>query len=182
MRFIVKSLNISKEKGTLKVPVEEVEINFTGIVNDAHRGDWHRQISFLAKENVEDFSKQFNRQFNYGDFAENVTTEGIDFRKVKLLDTLENENVELMVTQKGKRCHGGGCAVFSAVGHCVMPKEGIFTKVIRAGKLKIGNEMTYKPKVFKIAVITLSDRASSCLLYTSPSPRDRTRSRMPSSA
>lgn len=160
MKFTIKSLNISEKKGTLKVPVEQVELNFTGIATDAHSGKWHRQVSLLAEENVNDFSKQYKQDFKYGDFAENITTEGIDFRKVKVLDILENDNVEMMVTQKGKKCHGGGCAVFNAVGHCVMPKEGIFAKVIRPGILKTGDTMGYRPKVFKIGVITLSDRAS----------------------
>ncbi len=160
MQFTIKSLNISEKKGTLKVPVNEVEIDFTGLKTDAHSGNWHRQVSLLAKENIDEFSVQYKQNFKFGDFAENITTEGIDFRKVKILDILENENVEMMITQKGKKCHGGGCAVFNAVGHCVMPKEGIFAQVIRPGKLKTGDNMNYRPKVFKVAVITLSDRAS----------------------
>jgi len=160
MTFTIKSLNISERKGEMKIPVSEIEIDFKGITTDAHRGDWHRQVSFLAKEEIDNFAKVFNQEFKFGDFAENITTEGIDFKKVKILDILENENVELMITQKGKKCHGGGCAVFAAVGHCVMPKEGIFTQVVRPGKLKTGDIMNYRPKVFKIAVITLSDRAS----------------------
>lgn len=160
MKFTIQSLNVSEKKGTLKVPVEQVELNFEGIATDAHSGKWHRQVSLLAKENIDEFSIQYKQSFKFGDFAENITTEGIDFRKVKVLDILENENVEMMITQKGKKCHGGGCAVFNAVGHCVMPKEGIFAQVVRPGKLKTGDTMNYKPKVFKIAVITLSDRAS----------------------
>ena len=119
MQFTIKSLNISEKKGTLKVPVNEVEIDFTGLKTDAHSGNWHRQVSLLAKENIDEFSVQYKQNFKFGDFAENITTEGIDFRKVKILDILENENVEMMITQKGKKCHGGGCAVFNAVGHCV---------------------------------------------------------------
>ncbi|HOZ29367.1 MAG TPA: molybdopterin-binding protein [Bacteroidales bacterium] len=160
MKFTIKSLNISERKGEIKLPIPEVEIDNHGITTDAHRGDWHRQVSFLAKEDIDEFAKKFKHEFKFGDFAENITTEGINFREVKILDIFENENVKLMITQKGKKCHGGGCAVFEQVGHCVMPKEGIFTQVIRPGKLKVGDVLDYKPKVFKIAVITLSDRAS----------------------
>jgi molybdenum cofactor synthesis domain-containing protein len=160
MKFTIKSLNVSEKKGELKIPVPEIEIDMQGITTDAHRGDWHRQVSFLAKEDIENFAQKFKHEFKFGDFAENITTEGINYRLVKILDIFENGNVELMVTQKGKKCHGGGCAVFEQVGHCVMPKEGIFTQVVRPGKLKTGDTLNYRPKVFKTAVITLSDRAS----------------------
>ncbi len=156
----ISSLNISIEKGTVKHPVSEITIDEYGIVNDAHRGDWHRQVSLLASEQINAFSQQYGQEFKPGDFAENITTEGIDFREVKLLDTIKNDDVELMITQKGKKCHGGGCAIFVAVGQCVMPKEGVFAKVIRPGLLKTHDVLEYHPKVFKIDVITLSDRAS----------------------
>lgn len=160
MKFKIQSINISAKKGELKLPVKAAVLNSEGIAKDAHRGDWHRQVSLLAQEEIEKFSAKFGQDFNYGEFAENITTLGIDFRKTKVLDILENENVSLMITQKGKKCHGGDCAVFQQVGHCVMPKEGIFAKVIKPGKIKLEDELEYKPKVFKIAVITLSDRAS----------------------
>jgi len=160
MNFKIISLNISNEKGTVKHPVPEITIDEFGIVNDAHRGDWHRQVSLLAAEQISAFSQQYGQEFKPGDFAENITTVGIDFRQVKLLDTLQNDEVELMITQKGKKCHGGGCAIFVAVGQCVMPKEGVFAKVIRPGLLKTHDVLEYHPKVFKIDVITLSDRAS----------------------
>jgi molybdopterin adenylyltransferase len=160
MNFKIISLNISNEKGTVKHPVPEITIDEYGIVNDAHRGDWHRQVSLLASEQISDFSQQYGQEFKPGDFAENITTEGIDFRQVKLLDTLKNDEIELMITQKGKKCHGGGCAIFVAVGQCVMPKEGVFAKVIRPGKLNLADTLEYHPKVFHIDIITLSDRAS----------------------
>jgi molybdopterin adenylyltransferase len=160
MNFKIISLNISNEKGTVKHPVPEITIDEYGIVNDAHRGDWHRQVSLLASEQISDFSQQYGQEFKPGDFAENITTEGIDFRQVKLLDTLKNDEIELMITQKGKKCHGGGCAIFVAVGQCVMPKEGVFAKVIRPGKLNLADTLEYHPKVFHIDILTLSDRAS----------------------
>lgn len=160
MNFTVNSINISTEKGTVKHPVQEVWIDMLGLTGDAHSGDWHRQVSLLAKEQIEEFSVKSSGNFKPGDFAENITTSGIDFRKVKLLDTIRAGDMELMITQKGKKCHGGGCAIFAAVGQCVMPKEGVFAKVLKPGILKTGDAMEYHPKVFRIDIITLSDRAS----------------------
>ena len=160
MEFTVKSLNISDQKGTTKHPVHEITLNENGIIGDAHSGDWHRQVSLLAIEQINTFSDKYKKEFKAGDFAENITTEGIDFTNVKILDILENESVKLMITQKGKKCHGGGCTIFTSVGQCVMPKEGIFSRVLKYGTLKPGDKMLYKQKIFKVAVITLSDRAS----------------------
>jgi molybdenum cofactor synthesis domain-containing protein len=160
MKFTIDSLNISIEKGTVKHPVPEVEIGMLGIAGDAHSGDWHRQISLLASEQIDDFSAKSDNSFKPGDFAENITTTGIDFREVKLLDMLRADEMKLMITQKGKKCHGGGCAIFVTVGKCVMPKEGVFARVVNPGVLKTGDIMEYHPKIFRIDIITLSDRAS----------------------
>lgn len=157
---IIESINISREKGTVKIPVSEAVINFDGIENDAHSGDWHRQVSLLAKEDIDKFSEQYKQKFNYGDFAENITTSGIDLKKLKLLDIIQINDVKLITTQKGKKCHGDGCAIYTAVGHCVMPKEGVFSKVISSGKIKVGDEIKIIKKLFKVLIITLSDRAS----------------------
>jgi molybdenum cofactor synthesis domain-containing protein len=95
-----------------------------------------------------------------GEFAENITTRGIEIHLCKPFDRFVSDNVELMVTQIGKKCHGDNCAIYQEVGNCVMPKKGIFVKVIRGGELKAGGELKYQPKILKIKIITLSDRAS----------------------
>lgn len=161
-KYII-SLNISEEKGTIKTPRESVVVNEFGIIGDAHRGRWHRQISFLAQEDIDNFSaKDANgRNFLPGEFAENITTKGIDFRKVAILDRIKIGEVELEVSQIGKMCHGDGCAIYVEVGKCVMPKSGIFTRVINGGKITKGDSFKYLPRPLKIKVITLSDRASS---------------------
>lgn len=156
----ILSVNISKEKGTVKHPVNSIVINETGIVSDAHSGNWQRQVSMLGTESIDKFSKHANRKINYGDFAENITTKGFELYKSNILDRFETGNVVLEVTQIGKECHGANCAIFKEVGECVMPKEGIFCRVINGGEVKAGDEMIYKPKVYKIGIITLSDRAS----------------------
>lgn len=159
----VVSLNISKEKGTVKTPCDKVIVDERGILGDAHAGKWHRQISMLAQEDIDNFSSidADNRKFMPGEFAENITTRGIDFKKVSLLDRFKIGDVELELTQIGKMCHGDGCAIFVEVGKCVMPKSGVFTRVIKGGEIKKGDLIDYIPKPLRIKVITLSDRADA---------------------
>ncbi|MHB8904576.1 MAG: molybdenum cofactor synthesis domain-containing protein [Melioribacteraceae bacterium] len=158
----VVSLNISEEKGTIKTPRERVEVDERGIVGDAHSGKWHRQVSMLAQEDIEKFSllDADKREFQPGEFAENITTRGIDFKKVSILDRFKIGEVDLELSQIGKMCHGDGCAIFVEVGKCVMPKSGIFTRVIKGGTIRKGDIIEYHPRPLKIKVITLSDRAS----------------------
>jgi molybdenum cofactor synthesis domain-containing protein len=157
----VLSVNISEKKGTIKLPVESITLTATGIPNDAHSGKWHRMISLLGTESIAKFEHKANRKIAYGEFAENITTEGFEIFKTKPLDLLQNENITLQVTQIGKHCHGDGCAIYREVGNCVMPKEGIFAKVLKGGVLKAGDELNYYPKIYKALIITLSDRASA---------------------
>jgi molybdopterin adenylyltransferase len=156
----VLSTNISEKKGTIKHPVDSIIINEFGVVNDAHAGNWHRQVSMLGIESIEKFSKQAKRKINYGEFAENITTEGIELYSSNILDHFQIGNVVLELTQIGKECHGDKCAIFREVGNCVMPKEGIFCRVISGGEVKAGDEIIYLPKIYKVGIITLSDRAS----------------------
>lgn len=159
----VVSLNISEDKGTTKTPREKIVVNELGIIGDAHSGRWHRQVSLLAQEDIDNFSLMDadKRQFLPGEFAENITTRGIDFKKVSLLDRFKIGEVELELSQIGKMCHGDGCAIFVEIGKCVMPKSGIFTRVIKGGEIRKGDRIEYQPKQLKIKVITLSDRASA---------------------
>jgi len=139
----VLSVNISEKKGVIKSPVKEIEITEQGVKDDAHAGDWHRQVSLLAKESIDKFEEVLGRKLEFGEFAENITTEGITLYTMKPGDKLNIADVELEVTQIGKKCHGDGCAIFSQVGKCVMPKEGIFAKVIKTGTIKPGDEIVY---------------------------------------
>jgi molybdopterin adenylyltransferase len=156
----VVSVNISEKKGTIKVPVPEIELNQLGVANDAHAGDWHRQVSLLADESVQRFTHAAGRKINYGEFAENITTIGIELVNTHPLDSLTIGEVELEITQIGKECHGTSCAIFKEVGNCVMPKEGIFARVLKNGIVKAGDEVIYSPRVYNVLIITLSDRAS----------------------
>lgn len=155
----ILSVNISTEKGVIKKPVESIALNELGIANDAHSGEWHRQVSMLGKESFDRFSQMAGRQINYGEFAENITTKGVELVDTKPGDRFVNKDIELEVTQIGKACHGDSCAIYREVGNCVMPKEGIFLRVKKNGNLKPGDELEYLPKIYKVLVITLSDRA-----------------------
>ncbi len=158
--FEVTSVNISEKKGTIKVPVEKVDLTEIGIPGDAHSGSWHRQVSMLGEESIRKFSKEANRDIKFGEFAENISTRGMELYKTAPLDKFVCGDIELMVTQIGKKCHGDNCSIFREVGNCVMPKEGIFVKVLKGGSLTSGMHFEYNPRVLKIHVITLSDRAS----------------------
>ena len=155
----IVSVNISTEKGVIKHPVDEIVLDENGIINDAHAGRWHRQISLLADESVQKFNKIIGREVGYGEFAENITTTGILWYTVNPFDLIRIGDALLEVTQIGKKCHGDNCAIYREVGKCVMPKEGIFTRVIHGGIVKPGMEVEYLPKVLDVRVITLSDRA-----------------------
>ncbi len=171
MELKIISVNISEKKGTIKKPVEEITLNNLGVMEDAHAGHWHRQVSLLGRESIKRFSKTAGREIASGEFAENLTTEGMELTLTSPLDRFSGDNVELEVTQIGKACHGSQCAIFREVGNCVMPKEGIFARVIRQGSIKPGDILKYKPKVFRFHVVTISDRASKGVYPDRSGPR-----------
>jgi molybdopterin adenylyltransferase len=155
----IKSLNVSEKKGTIKNPVNKIELNDNGIVGDAHAGLWHRQVSLLGTESIEKFSREEGREIGYGEFAENITTSGGLLYEMKPFDRLISDKIELEITQIGKKCHGNKCSIFRETGNCIMPNEGVFAKVIKGGSLSVGEKLNYYPKIFQALVITLSDRA-----------------------
>ncbi len=144
MKFKIESVNISREKGVQKHPVEEIEcLENHGIKGDAHAGPRHRQVSLLGAEAIEAMkSKAGDFEIKYGDFAENIVTRGIDWTRAKTGGKIVIDEVVLEVTQIGKECHSG-CAIYDAVGECIMPTLGIFTKVIKGGKLHAGSSGDY---------------------------------------
>ncbi len=143
----VVSVNISKEKGSIKTPVPKIIITGNGVKDDAHAGTEKREVSLLSQEKIDGFSKECDgRIFKPGEFAENITFYGMDQEIIEVLDRFKIGEVELEVTQLGKECHGSKCAIFKEVGKCVMPHEGIFCKVIAGGEIKPGDEIVYIKK------------------------------------
>ena len=138
-RGTIKAISISENRGTRKTNVPEAELKTDfGIVGDAHAADWHRQVSLLAVESI-DKMLAMGAKVSPGDFAENITTEGIDLPKLSVGNRLRvGQSVELEITQLGKQCHGR-CEIFEQVGDCIMPREGIFAKVTGAGRISVGD-------------------------------------------
>lgn len=138
IRGRVVSVNISRETGVVKNPIKEgVFIEKFGLEDDAHGGDWHRQVSLLA---IESFSKMGNivQDLRPGIFAENITTEGIELYTLDIGTRFKIGGSIQELTQIGKKCHTG-CEITQKVGRCVMPTDGIFTKVIKGGLVKEGD-------------------------------------------
>lgn len=155
----VVSVNVSEKKGTIKKSVSEITLSKTGVLGDAHSGDWHRQVSLLSMERIDQFSLEAGRRIKPGEFAENITTRGIDIRNAAILDRIKIGSAELEVTQIGKVCHGNTCAIYQEVGACIMPKEGVFCRVVQEGTVKEGDTIDYHPVKLRCLVLTLSDRA-----------------------
>lgn len=155
----IRSVNLSGNKGELKVPVPEIRLTVKGIDGDAHAGPWHRQVSLLAAESIRKYENDTETKVPDGGFGENITTEGFALHHARPLDRFVCGDVVLELTQVGKKCHGGKCAIYKQSGECIMPDEGIFCRVLGEGILKAGNQLEYVPHIFRLKVITLSDRA-----------------------
>jgi MOSC domain-containing protein YiiM len=140
----VIAVNISEKKGVPKTTIEVGEfIEDFGLKGDAHAGKWHRQVSLLGNESIEKVKALGIQGLCTGKFAENLTTEGIELYSLAIGTVLEINDVVMEVTQIGKECHQK-CAIFHMVGDCVMPKEGIFARVIKGGTIKAGDEIHIK--------------------------------------
>jgi len=135
----IVSVNISRDKGEKKHNIEKcMLIKDKGLKDDAHAGFMHRQVSLLAQESINKI-KNMGIDVVPGDFAENLTTEGIELPTLPIgTKLLVGDGIILRVTQIGKECHAR-CAIFQQVGDCVMPREGIFTEVLNEGEIKVGD-------------------------------------------
>jgi MOSC domain-containing protein YiiM len=134
----VAAISVSREKGCAKHNVEEAFLKTEwGIEGDAHAGDWHRQVSLLAQESV-DKMRAKGLDVAPGAFGENITTSNIDVPGLKEGDRVFIGDAELQITQIGKECHNP-CDIYYRVGDCVMPREGIFGRVIQGGRIRVGD-------------------------------------------
>ncbi len=136
---IIEAICISSEKGVIKTAVEQIVLRSRwGIEGDAHAGDWHRQVSILAGESIDRMRKKM-AELDHGMFAENIVTRGIDLSTLTVGNLLLiGDEIILEITQIGKVCHNDGCAIKSATGECIMPKEGLFCRVLQGGTVTPG--------------------------------------------
>jgi MOSC domain-containing protein YiiM len=135
----IVTVAVSKKKGTRKKIVDEASlIEDHGIEGDAHAGPWHRQVSFLAAESIEKVRNQ-GLDVTFGDFAENIASSGVDWLRIPVGTRFRLGDTALLeVTQIGKECHNK-CAIYYLAGDCIMPKEGIFARVLKGGKIRPGD-------------------------------------------
>lgn len=153
----------SAVKGVQKKNVQAAEFIVNhGIQGDAHAGSWHRQVSLLSADKIEAFRAR-GAEVEYGAFGENLVVQGFDFRALPVGTLLRCGNVLLEMTQIGKECHNH-CAIFHQVGDCIMPREGVFARVLESGTIRIGDTMELVPRTsprpYQAAVITLSDKGA----------------------
>ncbi len=152
----VLSVSLSKDRSR-KYPANEIELLENGVSGDVHRGSGNRQVSIIDVSHIETFRKLTEaRETEAGEFAENIRVSGLENETIIPFDRFKIGEAELEVTQIGKPFH----AQFAELGHYVMPRVGIFCRVIKKGIIKAGDEMQYIPKTYKALIITLSDRAS----------------------
>ena len=136
----VKAVCTSSVKGIQKSEVDSVEFSAGwGIKDDAHAGDWHRQVSLLPYETIEDF-KARGADVSNGSFGENIIVEGFDLKSLPVGTRFRSGNVVLELTQIGKECHAR-CAIYHKMGDCIMPREGVFCKVLQGGTIRPGDEI-----------------------------------------
>ena len=154
---------ISENKGTQKTEVPSIKlVPEWGIEGDAHAGKWHRQVSLLALEKIEAFRER-GAEVGFGAFGENIIVEGFDLRNLPVGTRFRIGDALLELTQIGKECHTH-CAIYHQVGDCIMPREGVFARVLEGGTLQTGDVMVIEPRLEKMpwqaAVITLSDKGA----------------------
>ncbi len=147
----IESIAISAEKGVRKIPVESAFlIRNHGIKGDAHAGPWHRQVSFLASEAIERV-KEAGLRVDFGDFAENIATSGVDWPLLPVGTRVRiGDKVLVEITQIGKKCHTT-CAIFEMAGDCIMPREGVFARVLAGGEIRRGDkiQLIFSPETVK---------------------------------
>jgi MOSC domain-containing protein YiiM len=141
----IVSIAVSSKKGTRKTPVQEAFISKNhGLQGDAHAGKWHRQVSFLASESIET-ARRKGLDVTFGDFAENIATAGIDWKTIPVGTRVRlGESVLVEITQIGKECRRK-CAIYYQAGDCIMPREGVFARVLEEGKIKCGDDIQIVP-------------------------------------
>jgi len=159
----IRAICISERRGTKKECVgEAVLIENFGIENDAHAGDWHRQVSLLSDEKIQAFKRK-GADIEYGVFGENIVVDGLDLRMLAMGTLLKCNDVLIEILQIGKECHNH-CEIYHTMGDCIMPREGVLARVIKGGTIKVGDTVSIEARTekrpYQSAVITVSDRCA----------------------
>jgi len=138
----IVSIATSKKKGTQKSTVDEAFLKKEhGLEGDAHAGTWHRQVSFLASEEI-DKAREKGLEVTFGDFAENIATTGVDWKNIPVGSRVRlGQHALVEITQIGKECHNR-CAIYYKAGDCIMPREGVFARVLEEGKIRCGDSIS----------------------------------------
>ncbi len=136
----IVSISISKKKGTRKFQISKARAKKDhGLENDAHAGPWHRQVSFLSAENIDHVRRVQGLDVSYGDFAENIATSGITWERLPVGTRVRlGDSAVMEITQIGKTCHNK-CAVYHQAGDCIMPRKGVFARVVKGGVIRVGD-------------------------------------------
>jgi len=159
---VVKAICLSDVRGVQKhgVPAARLQTGW-GIAGDAHGGDWHRQVSLLSYDKILQFNA-LGAGVSHGEFGENLVVEGIDFAALPPGSQLKCGQCVLEITQIGKECHSH-CQIYHKMGDCIMPREGVFARVVRDGDISVGDtlELLEEPRPIRAAVLTLSDKGAA---------------------
>ncbi len=160
----IRAICISEKRGTAKHEVPSAMlVKDHGIEGDAHAGKWHRQVSLLSGSKVDAFNEKGAGVSN-GDFGENIIVDGFDVSKLPIGSVLIIGQARLELTQRGKECHSH-CEIYKRMGDCIMPREGVFAKVLEGGEIKAGDDIEANcpdaDRPFRAALIVLSDKASA---------------------
>ncbi len=160
----ILAICISEQKGTKKRQVEEAKLVADwGIEGDAHAGKWHRQVSLLPVEAIRAFQEK-GASVSFGDFGENLVVSGFDLKSLPVGTRFSIGEAELVMTQIGKECHSH-CAIYQTMGDCIMPREGVFTRVVKGGILRKGDQVIMqepeKVRPYTAAIVTLSDKGAA---------------------
>lgn len=169
----IEAICMSEKRGVQKHPIQSVTLLADwGLEGDAHGGHWHRQVSLLSVEKIEDFRRR-GATVGYGAFGENLVVSGVDVSSLPVGTLLRIGPALLEMTQIGKECHNH-CAIYQVVGDCIMPREGVFARVLEGGMIHVGDAISIVPRVgkrpYQAAVITLSDKGSQGLREDTSGP------------
>ena len=158
---VIKAVCVSEVRGVQKSNIDTANFETSwGLMGDSHGGDWDRQVSLLSYDKVLKFN-ELGAGVSHGDFGENLVVEGIDFSSLPVGTQLSCGECILEITQIGKECHSH-CQIYHKMGDCIMPREGVFARVVHNGSISVGDTMDIKsrPKGFRAAILTLSDKGS----------------------